>query len=120
MQPIDIYRIDSLVKAFSKHCGDGQYRLAEPSSGRCLHLLNVTTRGREGEGRRGEDWSDSLQTGHSCAANLFEPLQSEPLPPPPMKEHSKCLIDRAASSSIYYKISMMQPYHAYLESILPM
>jgi hypothetical protein len=52
-------------------CWDGWHWLQDPSSGRCWHFLDITTRGRERveEGRKGQDWLSSFQTGRSGAAN---------------------------------------------------
>jgi hypothetical protein len=53
----------------------------------------------------------------SKLATVALPIYSNPYNHnPPMKEHSQCLINRAASSSIEYKISMIsvaEPHHFY-------
>jgi hypothetical protein len=51
--------------------GDGQHWLPDPSSGRCWHFRDITTRGRERqeEGSKGEDWLSSVRPGQSATAN---------------------------------------------------
>jgi hypothetical protein len=67
-----IYRIDNLVTASTcTTVGTASINyVPDPSSGRCRHFLDETTKGRkrEEEGRKGEDWLSSVQTGHSGAA----------------------------------------------------
>jgi hypothetical protein len=102
----NMYRIDNLVKASTCNIvGTASIDCQNPLVADVGIFANVTTRGREREeeGRKGEDWLSKV----SKLATVALPIYSNPYKHnPPMKEHSMCLRDRAASSFIYYKISI--------------